>query len=86
MAYKRGIGGKRIDAVGRYTIVAIENGRPIGTVSYSAARFPKMEGYGEINSIYLLAEYIGKGYDLSFFSKYCRASEVFVNCVLSPRM
>ena len=53
---------KRIDTVGRYTVVAIENGRPIGTAPYSAARFPKMEGYGEINSIYLLPEYIGKGY------------------------
>ena len=53
---------KRIDDVGRHTLIATENNRPIGTAAYSASRFPKMNGYGEINSIYLLPECIGKGY------------------------
>ena len=53
---------KQIDTAGRHTIVAIENDRFIGTAAYSASRFPQMSGYGEIISIYLLPEYIGKGY------------------------
>ncbi|MDO5565671.1 MAG: GNAT family N-acetyltransferase [Planctomycetia bacterium] len=53
---------KRIDDAGRYTLVATENSCTFGTAAYSASRFPQMNGYGEINSIYLLPEYIGKGY------------------------
>lgn len=53
---------KRITSPGRHTLVAIKNNRPIGVVAYSASRFSQMNGYGEINSIYLLPEYTGKGF------------------------
>lgn len=44
------------------TLVMLENDNYIGTSSYCKSRFPDFEGYGEIVSIYLLPEYIGKGY------------------------
>ncbi|MCI8610225.1 MAG: GNAT family N-acetyltransferase [Firmicutes bacterium] len=34
----------------------------IGSSSYCASRYPAFQGFGEIVSIYLLPEYIGKGY------------------------
>ena len=60
-----GAWAKRIDTTGRHTIVAIENDRFIGIAAYSASRYPQMNGYGEIISIYLLPEHIGKGYGKS---------------------
>jgi len=44
------------------TFVMIENGEYIGASSISAARDEKMSGWGEIPSIYLLPEYIRKGF------------------------
>lgn len=57
-----GAWANHIDTDGRHTLVAIENNCFIGTAAYSASRFPQMNGYGEIISIYFLPEYIGKGY------------------------
>jgi len=47
--------------------VIMENGVYIGTSSICAARDEKMNGWGEIISIYLLPEYFGKGYGKPLF-------------------
>jgi len=44
------------------SIVAVEKDLLIGTSSFCASRFSDFAGYGEIVSIYLLPEYMGKGY------------------------
>lgn len=52
----------RLKATNRKTIVMLENGSIIGTSSFCKSRFDSMNGYGEIISIYLLPNFIGKGY------------------------
>lgn len=52
----------RLDAAEMNTLVMIENDDFIGTSSYCKSRFPEFSGFGEIVSIYLLPDYIGKGY------------------------
>lgn len=47
---------------GMYTLVMLEKDSVIGTSSYCESRFPEFSGMGEIVSIYLLPEYMGKGY------------------------
>ena len=44
------------------TLIMIEDDMMIGTSSYSEARRSDMDGFGEIISIYLLPEYMGRGY------------------------
>lgn len=44
------------------TLVCIDNGKIIGTSSFCKSRFEQFQGWGEIISIYLLPDYIGKGY------------------------
>lgn len=51
----------RIDSFGRNTLIVLEQGRIIGTSSFGKSRFADMSCYGEIYSIYLLPEYVGKG-------------------------
>lgn len=46
----------------RKTLVYTDKGRIIGTSSFCESRFDKFSGQGEIISIYLLPEYMGKGY------------------------
>lgn len=53
---------KNLDREGLYTLLAVENDTLIGTASYCRSRFPAWEDSGEIVSIYLLSESIGKGY------------------------
>lgn len=53
---------KSLDHIGRKTLILLENGKIIGTSSYCASRLSEMKGWGEIISIYLLPEYVGKGY------------------------
>ncbi|MBD5140441.1 MAG: GNAT family N-acetyltransferase [Ruminococcus sp.] len=53
---------KNLDMEGRYSLVAIADGKLIGTSSYCKSRFEKFAEYGEIISIYFLPEYMGKGY------------------------
>lgn len=43
-------------------LVALEDGRIIGTLGFCKARWEGYAEYGEIVSIYLLPEYMGKGY------------------------
>lgn len=51
-----------LDNPNRKTLVCIDNGRIVGTSSFSESRFEQFPGFGEIISIYLLPHYIGKGY------------------------
>ena len=43
-------------------MVCIDNGKIVGTSSFCKSRFEQLQGWGEIISIYLLPDYIGKGY------------------------
>lgn len=51
-----------IDRPGWKTMVCIDNGKIIGTSSFCKSRFEQFQGWGEVISIYLLPDYIGKGY------------------------
>ncbi len=51
-----------LDNKGWKTLVCIDKGKIIGTSSFCKSRFEQYQGWGEIVSIYLLPEYIGKGY------------------------
>lgn len=52
----------RLDGGERTTLVMLEEGRYIGTSSCCASRFPEFDGWGEIVSLYLLPEYMGRGF------------------------
>lgn len=51
-----------IDGAGKYNAVIVENGEFIGTSCFCKSRFAELENFGEIVSLYLLPEYIGRGY------------------------
>lgn len=51
-----------LDQEGVGSLVVEEDGKLIGTSSYSQSRWEQFSGAGEIISIYLLPEYIGRGY------------------------
>lgn len=51
-----------LDKEGMNTLVLIEDGIFIGTSSYCKSRFSDFSNFGEIVSIYLLPQYISKGY------------------------
>ena len=53
--------GGNITENGRAEIGAFEDGKIVGTASFGASRWEKFRGYGEIVTIYLLPEYIGRG-------------------------
>lgn len=53
---------EKLDNPNRYSLIAIENGKIIGTVSFGKSRFNDFVDYGEIISIYFLPKYMGKGY------------------------
>ncbi len=53
--------GGKITENGRTEIGAFEDGRIIGTASFCASRWKKFADHGEIVTIYLLPEYIGRG-------------------------
>lgn len=44
------------------TLVCIDNDRIVGTSSFCKSRFEQFHGWGEVISIYLLPQYMGKGY------------------------
>ena len=44
------------------TIVCVEDGRIVGTSCFYFSRFEQFPGWGEVISIYLLPEYMGKCY------------------------
>ncbi|MCH5349075.1 MAG: GNAT family N-acetyltransferase [Oscillospiraceae bacterium] len=51
-----------INKEGMHNFVVVQNGQYIGTSCICRSRFPELPDFGEIVSIYLLPEYIGKGY------------------------
>ena len=51
-----------LDNPGRKTLICIDDDRFIGTSSFGKSRFEKYNDWGEIISIYLLPDYLGKGY------------------------
>ena len=61
-AIPRGRWAKTPDMDGMYTLVLIEDGCIAGTTSFCRSRFQETADFGEIVSIYLLPEYMGKGY------------------------
>ena len=58
----------RIDQLGFHNLVLLEDGLLIGTAAYCGARTEEFAGYGELVSLYLLPEYIGKGYGRSLLN------------------
>ena len=57
-----GLWAKCFDDPGVYTLICIENGKIIGTSSFSKSRSAKYPDSGEVISIYFLPEFIGRGY------------------------
>ena len=51
----------RVIAEGIYSLVLTKGSVMVGTASFCRSRWQEYSGYGEIISIYLLPEYIGKG-------------------------
>ena len=51
-----------LDRKGVGSLVVVEDGQLIGTSSYSQSRWEQFSGFGEIISIYMLPQYMGKGY------------------------
>lgn len=46
----------------RITFLCVEDGRIVGIVCFCRSRMEEFPDWGEISAIYLLPEYIGKGY------------------------
>lgn len=61
-AIPKGQWNKNFDITGWNTVVLIKDGAYIGTSSFCKSRFEKYSDSGEVISIYLLPEYMGKGY------------------------
>lgn len=47
---------------GRDSLVLTEHGALVGTASVCPSRWPDWPGFGEVVSLYLLPEYMGRGY------------------------
>lgn len=58
----RGRWAGSLTEAGRHTLVVTEGERIVGTSCCCRSRLPEMNDWGEIISIYLLPEYMGKGY------------------------
>ncbi len=52
----------RINDPNMHSVVLLDKEKAIGTSSFCESRIEEMRGHGEIVSIYLLPEYMGKGY------------------------
>lgn len=50
-----------LDFGDRIHLVMLDGGRYIGAACCCASRFPEFDGWGEIVSLYLLPEYMGRG-------------------------
>lgn len=51
-----------LDNPDRYNLVMLDGDKIIGTSSYCTSRFEDYKDWGEIISIYILPEYMGRGY------------------------
>ena len=49
------------------TLVCVDNGRIVGISSFCESRFNQFKGWGEIISIYLLPDYMGRGFGKTLF-------------------
>lgn len=58
----RGRWAEMAKAEGYHSLVLTDGGRIVGTSCCCRSRLPEMNDWGEIVSIYLLPEYMGKGY------------------------
>ncbi len=58
----RGRWASNIDNQDRKTLICVDNDKIVGTSSFCKSRFEQFQGWAEIISIYLLPDYIGKGY------------------------
>lgn len=50
-----------LDRENRSTLVCVDGGKLVGTSSFCGSRFEQFPGWGEVISIYLLPDYMGKG-------------------------
>lgn len=51
-----------LDNADMKTLVCMDDDRFVGTSSFCKSRFGRLVGWGEVVSIYLLPDYMGKGY------------------------
>lgn len=58
-----------IDHPDRHTLIMLDGNKIIGTSGYGKSRSADYKNWGEIFSIYLLPEYMGKGYGKSLLKK-----------------
>ncbi len=56
------------DEPGLRALVLTEGGEIAGVSSFGPSRFPDLAGWGEVVSLYLLPEYMGKGYGARLLS------------------
>lgn len=52
----------KLDGIGWTTLVCVDEGRIVGTTCLCKSRLEKYADWGEIGAIYLLPEFMGKGY------------------------
>lgn len=57
------------------TLVLVADSEMIGTTSFCPSRFEDMAGWGEIVSVYLLPDHMGKGYGKMLFAEAVRGLE-----------
>ena len=59
----------KVDNPSWHSLVCVEDGKIVGTSSFCESRFDTFPGYGEVISIYLLPEYVGRGYGRQLMEK-----------------
>ena len=59
----------KLDEKGLATLLLMDGGKYAGVCGFCQSRFPQFEGCGEIVSIYLLPEYMGKGHGKALFEE-----------------
>lgn len=57
-----------LERPGRESLILLDGGKIVGAAGCSASRTPELSGWGEINSLYLLPEYWGRGCGKLLFS------------------
>ena len=62
-----------LERPGRVSLVAVEAGEIVGTASVCPSRFPQYAGCGEVQSLYLLPEAMGKGCGCALLNAACRS-------------
>ena len=59
----------KVDNPDWHTLVCVEDEKIVGTSSFCESRFDTFPGYGEVISIYLLPEYVGRGHGRQLMEK-----------------